>query len=200
MADGSDGVWRRMRVLAFDAKIPEGAKVRGMDKPEWWLANACMPGILNWALTGLARLKANGWQFTRTSRGEEVKRELRAECNPVLAFLRGIVVADRACNDLSSAQLYEAYRTWCADNGHTHPLGNTKFTEVVKRAIKSAHTKARKVSGKTAQYWFGVRYFDPDTDTGRSALARPGSALRSLLERLAESGGLRGRPRLHRPR
>jgi P4 family phage/plasmid primase-like protien len=157
IADRTDGVWRRMLVLPFDEKIRE--KVRGMDKAEWWAENANMPGVLNWALAGLRRLRENGWRFTRPRRSEEKKEELRRDHNPALEFLTGRVVADPEGRDISSDDLRQPYLAWCAANGY-QPLASNSFAKVVNKEF-GAVTKDRKVKGKSAKYWFGLRWYDP---------------------------------------
>src|SRR5262245_17618758 len=50
-SDRSDGVWRRLCLLPFNRRVPDGERVYGMDKSGWWLqAQGEVPGILNWAL------------------------------------------------------------------------------------------------------------------------------------------------------
>jgi putative DNA primase/helicase len=59
-SDKSDGLWRRMLLLPFLVKISAIEAIRGMDKREWWQERGELPGILNWALAGLADLRREG--------------------------------------------------------------------------------------------------------------------------------------------
>jgi P4 family phage/plasmid primase-like protien len=164
ISDRTDGVWRRALVIPFDGKIPEGKKRYGMDKAEWWTAHANMPGILNWAVAGYRRQRDAG-KFTRPKRCEEAKRQLRLESNPALGYVTEELVADPDARDLPSSDLYEGYRNWCATNGYK-PLGAIMFGKEVKRKFRDAESKTRKVSGKHAKYWHGVRRFDAIRDSG----------------------------------
>jgi P4 family phage/plasmid primase-like protien len=158
--DKSDGVWRRMLVLPFDVKITK--KVPGMDKPKWWEKNANMSGVLNWALAGLARLRANGSEFTSPKRSEAYTRELQLEHNPARQFLTEHFVADEDCNDVKSADLYSRYRGWCAECGYEKPLGIATFAKEVKRAFEGARTMNRRVNRELAKYWRGIRRSDQE--------------------------------------
>jgi P4 family phage/plasmid primase-like protien len=183
--DRSDGVWRRMLVLPFDARIAEGDKIIGMDKPAWWEQNASMPGVLNWALAGLRRLQANGWRFTRPRRSEELKGALRLECNPAAAFLQERVVADRDGKDISSILLYTTYSEWCAQCGYQR-LSSNPFSTEVKRKFPEADTKPRKVKGTVGKYWFGIRWYDHDRDAVVHIGRMTWPQMFDLMERFAQ--------------
>jgi len=85
--DTSDGIWRRMHRVLFNAKIPEGSKVKGYSEI---LFEREAPGILNWALAGLAEWVATG----RLGMPDEVKesvRQLQEESDHIAAFLQDCV-------------------------------------------------------------------------------------------------------------
>jgi putative DNA primase/helicase len=155
-SDRSDGVWRRMLLLPFDAKIAPADRVPGMDKAEWWIANANMSAVLRWALEGLQRLRAANYRFTVPARSQAVKSEIREGANPVLLFLEDNVTADAASPPLKVGELYTAYREWCLANGFK-ALSSPNFSTEVKRAIPSAEGRKRKVDGSSERYWFGLR-------------------------------------------
>src|SRR5262249_35823077 len=77
-----------------------------------------LPGILNWALDGLARLTfENDDRFTVVASAEEAITAMRDLSSPVGAFVREKceVGADKVVwTDL----LYDAYRSWCEANEH----------------------------------------------------------------------------------
>jgi putative DNA primase/helicase len=82
-----------------------------------------LPGILNWALDGLARLEREG-RFTRPTGADEAYKSLVDLASPVQAFIR-----DR-CNvgpDLEVAidLFYSAWKEWAEDNGHARKTKQT---------------------------------------------------------------------------
>ena len=81
--DKSDGIWRRLLVVPFNFAPKSPADVdsglRRKLKKE-------LPGVLNWALAGLARLLAQDG-FTQCPVCEAAKREHREACSPVGEFI-----------------------------------------------------------------------------------------------------------------
>ena len=73
------------------------------------------PGIFNWALDGLQRLRARG-RFKQPDTSEDAIREMEDLASPVGAFLRDRC---RVGADLKveTDTLYKAYRQWCLDTG-----------------------------------------------------------------------------------
>jgi putative DNA primase/helicase len=75
-----------------------------------------LPGILNWALDGLARLTEVG-RFTRPPGADEAMVALQDLASPVAAFVRDRCVRGPQ-QRVPIDDLYTAWRTWADDNGH----------------------------------------------------------------------------------
>ena len=77
-----------------------------------------LPGILNWALTGLERLTVkNGNRFTRLSSADDAITMMRDLASPVAAFVR------ERCHvspdgEVPVDQLYATFKSWAEENGH----------------------------------------------------------------------------------
>src|SRR5207248_5750687 len=84
--DRSMGLWRRMLLVPFEVVVPREERVPGMDKPGWWARSGELPGMLNWALGGLRRLRAAG-RFTEPAACRRALEDYRTESNPARAFL-----------------------------------------------------------------------------------------------------------------
>ena len=78
--------------------------------------HAELPGILNWALDGLDRLRETN-RFTRPASTDEAIIALQDLVSPVAAFVR-----DRCSRDIGAEvpcdDLYRAWKGWADDNGH----------------------------------------------------------------------------------
>jgi putative DNA primase/helicase len=74
-----------------------------------------LPGILNWALTGLARLEQNK-RFTEPASAVDAVVALQDLVSPVAAFVRDKCV--RGTFEVPCTVLYESWKTWAEDNGH----------------------------------------------------------------------------------
>jgi putative DNA primase/helicase len=124
---------------------------------------AVLPGILNWALDGMDRVRANG-RFTATAAAAETVKSLERLTSPVLAF-----VAD--CCEVSPAlwaqpaQVYQAWREWCARQGREHP----GTAELLGRDLHAALPgltviRPRGADGKQVRWYQGIALkMEPDS-------------------------------------
>jgi putative DNA primase/helicase len=77
------------------------------------------PGILNWALAGLARLDDRG-RFTEPTSSVEAVITMRDTASPTSAFVRDLCEVGSG-NMVSVDSLWSAWKTWAEDNGMTRP-------------------------------------------------------------------------------
>jgi P4 family phage/plasmid primase-like protien len=133
-ADRSEGLWRRLLLLPFDRVIPGAERVPGMDKPSYWEASGELPGMLNWALDGLASVRAAGWQFAVPAACAAALEAHRGEANPARAFLALACRRQTGAGGVPCQVLYAGYQDWCAASGH-RPLSATQFGKEVHRAF-----------------------------------------------------------------
>lgn len=128
VADAGDGIFRRVKVVRFpklededrDPAIKEAIKSEGA-------------GILNWALTGLRRLRERGnFEFPEsvTSATNDFQISNDVEAN----FLSDACTVDLTNEEekTQSSELYGAYSAWCKSNGHK-AKSSTKIAEDWKR-------------------------------------------------------------------
>lgn len=109
--DGSNGLFRRVKVIEF-TELPEGVRapsIKATIKTEG-------SGILNWALAGLARLRARG--------GFDIPQcvieatDLFKMTNDIPFLFAGEMLETGPNYSISGSGLYKAYRDWCDENGH----------------------------------------------------------------------------------
>ncbi len=133
--DRSDGIWRRLIYIPFRYQIPEAERIPGLDRADQWTTVWAdqMPGILNWAIEGLRRLRRNE-RFSKSALCERSIAEYRAESNPTAEFLTDYVKEDVSAT-ISSNKLYEVYRMWCTETGH-RPLSNNIFGKEVRKTYR----------------------------------------------------------------
>lgn len=156
-SDRSDGIYRRMIAIPWQVAIPEGKRVKGMDKVSWWQKSGELPGIFRWALVGLARLRAqNG--FTESEVCNRALDDYRAEMNPARSFLEEMCASKPACQVLC-CDLYEHYLKWCNKNGHSRPLSERQFGKEIKRKFPAV-TRERETTGLRQWYYQGVEQVD----------------------------------------
>lgn len=110
-ADPSAGVWNRMVAVPFDYIMPKAEQDGRMKTPAFWAAEA--PGILNWGLEGLRRLKANG--FTRSTKCEALKCRHRDQSNPLGVYLAECY-RPAAGGKVHTRDILDGYEEWKRDN------------------------------------------------------------------------------------
>jgi putative DNA primase/helicase len=77
-----------------------------------------LPGILNWAIEGLKRLRARG-RFVQPASAADAIREMEDLGSPVGAFVRDY--CDIAPGKtIPSTELFEAWKSWCKTQGREH--------------------------------------------------------------------------------
>jgi putative DNA primase/helicase len=121
VADANSGLFRRVKVVAFPhlAANERDPKVKHAIENEG-------PGILNWALDGLRRLKKRGY-FEVPAGVENATKQFR-ENNDVPALFIDDRCIQGAELKVQASQLYTEYKEWCLENGH-RPMSSTRLAD-----------------------------------------------------------------------
>lgn len=115
-----EAVWDRVRLIPFDARIPEAE--RDLELKAKLEAEA--DGILSWAVDGLREYREHG-----LGKSERVARAVAAyrEENDLL----GRFVHERTeradTPETPARQLYQAFRAWAIEAGEPRPMSETSF-------------------------------------------------------------------------
>ena len=139
-SDRSGAIRDRLRIIPFNHVF------RNTDQQNPHLTEELMeelPGILNWALSGLVKLR-DLKIFPPCEEGQQVLEEHLADCDHEGTFLRDETEAN-ADRYLGSRETYHAYREWAKDHGY-NPVGDKKFREAVLRVYPNA-TYSRQMEG-----------------------------------------------------
>lgn len=145
LKDGGYAMWRRIRVLPFNATIPpEKRDGRLLDK-----LKAEMPGILNWAIEGCRAWLKGGLPQNKTV--ASAVESYRKETDQIETFLESECVRESGAK-VNTTLAYERFSEHCRDTGQS-PDGRAEF---VKRLESQGLQRAR--SGSGGQYeWHGLR-------------------------------------------
>lgn len=148
---GTDkGFWRRIRLIPFNAVIPEKKKILDLDKI---IIQEELPGILNRALQGCLRWQKAGRLFTP----EKVllaTEEYRKDMDIIGQFIEECCEMGTGYS-VMKAELYEAYRRWAISSGHKVPLTSMKFSIKMKERNLFGEREHRNLNGKHS--WEGIR-------------------------------------------
>lgn len=113
-----------------------------------------LPGILNWALDGLARLTERG-RFTEPSSSADAVMAMKDAAAPMSAFVRDHCDTGPAY-EVSIPELYEAWRTWCEDNGRERPGSAQTFGRSVIAVVPQVVVVRPRVDGRQVKHYAGI--------------------------------------------
>jgi|GEM_PF-896120 phage/plasmid primase, P4 family, C-terminal domain len=153
-SDRSQGVWRRMLLIPWNIQITEDERIPNMDKGWWWQRQGELPGILNWAIEGLHRLRAQG-RFTASTVGQEAIESYRDEVNPARLFLKEHFQASDS--SVRCAFAYKFYVKWCEQTGH-RPFADVVFGREVKRVFPNCERKRVRHGQQLNWNYFGIAF------------------------------------------
>lgn len=109
--DRSDAVFNRVIILNMNHVVPE-------DKRDYRLTDKLkseLPGIFNWALEGLKRLRAKG-HFTQAEQSKKAREAYKAENDTESAFAEECLEFNPE-HKVTGQYLYDTYHSWCKRNG-----------------------------------------------------------------------------------
>lgn len=143
--DNSDGFWRRLHLIPFDAIFAGAAKDdRLLEK-----LIAELPGILNWALDGCDRWQKHG--LNEPGEVTSATSAYRAESDVIGAFITDrCVIGSHAI--VRAKPLYAAFVEWSRENGERPSNARTFIGEMRRRSFST-----RKSHGDTVLSGLGLR-------------------------------------------
>lgn len=112
--DESGALSRRLLLVDFHKVVPpEKIDPHLADK-----LNAELPGIANWALTGLHRLSNNNWKFTVGEKGRDARDHAARTQSPAARFAEECLEISGNDDDfVPIRQVYRTYESWTSDQG-----------------------------------------------------------------------------------
>ena len=147
--DATDGIWRRMILVPFDAKFEAGEQNPNLGKelqqPEE------LAGVLNWMIEGAEMLTRNGG-FITPERCKVAVEQYRDESNSARLFLKEMVEFDTEYNvKIPCTWLHQQYQDWCKNNGFK-PLNNVHFAKAIWTQYRVQKTRPRFGERKLTAY------------------------------------------------
>jgi putative DNA primase/helicase len=151
VGDANSGIFRRVKVVSFPKIPPDECRpeIKECVKNEG-------PGILNWALEGLTRLRARGC-FDIPDVIEDATARFKTNNDVPALFVAEKCVAEADARE-KGGELYKEYRFWCEENGH-RPQSSTRLADDWQRL---GFERAR-IKGST--YYRGIRVKLPGEDS-----------------------------------
>jgi len=116
---GDFAIWRRIRLIPFNVRIPEQKKDKELGKK----LKEELPGILNWALEGCRRWQTEGLKTPKSV--ELATKEYEEEMDPIKEFLEDICITE-TLGKTKIGELYQIYEEYCSF-AKTNPIPNRAF-------------------------------------------------------------------------
>jgi len=110
--EDTEAFFRRWIIITFPNKF-EGNKADPNKLSELTTPEE-LSGLLNWALEGLQRLKANGWRFSNPKSTEDIRTEYIRKSSPMKAFFLDCIEFDTQ-NDIPKKELYAKFCDYCRE-------------------------------------------------------------------------------------
>lgn len=131
--DRSEGYYRRLSFLHFSRHFSD--KEKNVDQAKTLLKE--LPGILNFALDGLQRLRQNDYHFSSCASSDALLKEYRIEQNPFIEFVSECLHVGNEQSKEENRVVYTSFKHWCNRNGHRAFAGisSKKFWRELDNAI-----------------------------------------------------------------
>lgn len=114
VADSSYGFWRRVRLIPFNRVFTEKEMI--IDLKNMLVSE--LPGIFNWVMTGLSRLRNRG-KFELPGQVKDRTDLYQKESNPVELFIEDECYVETDQNKAAILTVvYASYKNWCFTNGY----------------------------------------------------------------------------------
>lgn len=108
--EDTEAFFRRWLIIQFPNSF--GGERADKDLLKKLTTEGELSGILNFALEGLARLRANGWRFSNSRSTEEVRQDYIRRSSPIKAFIMD-AVSMKSTGVVTKRGLYAAFVKYC---------------------------------------------------------------------------------------
>lgn len=179
--DSSHGFFRRLIIIPFNKRISE----REANKN---LINELLeelPGIFNFAIKGLKRLRNNNYIFTKAKASENALNEYRAEIDPMFEFINQRITESESKLKLRRKDIRSAYNDFLFHEGYKKPKDVSdkrywkSFREELRR--RKINFTEEKVNGERA--FGGIKLIDSEPEQqGGEGLIKSGTNLSDFFK------------------
>jgi putative DNA primase/helicase len=155
--DRTNGTWRRLLYFKFANVVPPERRNPKFRAARFWLDSGELPGIFNWALEGLRRLRANSFLFTEAPSQVAEVVEYRLEQNPEIEFFQEYctlttlapIGAEGTPQPVCTprVEVFKAYKAWAEENEISHTLGRNNFFKALERQFPNLESRKIRPSG-----------------------------------------------------
>jgi putative DNA primase/helicase len=156
-SDVTEGYFRKLIIVPFSRTFKK--EERNVDLKDELLKE--LPGILNWAILGLKRLRSNNYQFSACKAIEKTERAYYDEQNPVREFFHSHVVQEDGSRTKQS-DFYNMYSQWLNVQGIDDKGTKSRpvFWRYFKVILDSENIPIMKKKVKGTVYYDGIKLIE----------------------------------------
>lgn len=168
--DNSEGLWRRVRRIPFDVRIPDRERIEMSQVLKDLKKEA--PGILAWMVEGWKLYARDG--LTTPKPIMLASSSMRTDADHVRRFvLEHIAETEGAV--LKPKDVFEVWQEWIHDEPEARELklGATKFKQAVAAVLNAGYDSVGKVAGKSVRGWVGYSLKTAEDDGYEKTVEEP---------------------------
>lgn len=159
--DNSEGLYRRMVFIPFDAYFEEGKNENKHIKYELFKE---LPGIFNWALRGYRQLKKNQ-RLTSSEKSAELLDLMKDGQNDVQEWYSdNLIVTKKESDTLDIDEIYKNYLDWCETTKRKYPDIKQNVGYKLRNMFrKDGVLKVRKLeNGRKRTCYTGIKFLEKE--------------------------------------
>lgn len=155
--DKGEHIYRRMYIIPCTHTIEE--KERDPNILDKMIKE--LPAIVNWAIEGLHRLKANNYNFTEIAAGNQYIEDYRKNSDTVFGFLsdEGYTITKDPNDKISKKRLLEQYNQYCIRE-ERQSVSKRQFGERLEKITGFKAAVAKYQDGKSYRAIRGIKEFN----------------------------------------
>lgn len=155
--DKGEHIYRRMYIVPCTHTIEE--KERDPDILDKMIKE--LPAIVNWAIEGLHRLKANNYNFTEIAAGNQYIEDYRKNSDTVFGFLsdEGYTITKDPNDKISKKRLLEQYNQYCIRE-ERQSVSKRQFGERLEKITGFKAAVAKYQDGKSYRAIRGIKEYN----------------------------------------
>lgn len=153
ITDHSSAFYKRLILIPCDRIFEEKEQIKNLRH----LLEEELPGILNWAIEGLKKLKARGI-FEQYDFMKDAIEELENENNPTNVFFEEHIEIEFD-SYVEKGDLFNKYKLWCEKN-KTYNLSAGIFSKCVFKKYHKHTPRTTSLPGSGKRIWRNIKYVD----------------------------------------
>jgi putative DNA primase/helicase len=153
ITDHSSAFYKRLILIPCDRIFEEDEQNRNLVNE----LKVELPGILNWAMLGLRRLRARG-RFEQFDFMKDAVQELEDDNNPVNIFFQDHIITEMN-SYIEKGELYKKFESWAKTNNN-YALSAARFSSCVYKKYHKLTPKNARLDIGGKRIWRNIKYVD----------------------------------------